>query len=70
VSEALATRERHAPPEARDSGRLFEAGGSSLEDLVLAAWEDLALHGRADCPVCRAELLGHQGCASCGSELS
>jgi hypothetical protein len=69
VSEALATRERAAPAEAH-SGRLFEAGGSSLEELILATWEDLALHGRADCPVCRAELLGPEGCASCGSELS
>jgi hypothetical protein len=70
VSGAVATEERTGSAEAGHSGRLFEAGGSSLEDLVLGAWEDLALHGRAECPVCRMELLTPEGCAHCGSELS
>jgi hypothetical protein len=70
VSGALATQEGHAPTETARAGRLFEAGGSSLEDLILAAWEEIALQGRAECPVCGSELLCAQGCASCGSELS
>jgi hypothetical protein len=68
VSGAVATKELAAP--AGHSERLFEAGGSSLEDLVLGAWEDLALHGRAECPVCRVEVLTAEGCARCGSHLS
>jgi hypothetical protein len=51
------------------SAQLFESSGSTLEDSILGAWEDLTLHGRADCPVCAGELeVG--GCNSCGSELS
>jgi hypothetical protein len=49
--------------------RLFEASGSTLEELILGAWEDLALRGRAECPVCGGEL-EPAGCEACGSELS
>lgn len=49
--------------------RLFEPAGSTLEDVVLGAWEDLAARGRARCPVCAGEL-EPAGCAGCGSELS
>ena len=51
------------------SARLFEPSGSTLEDIVLGAWEDLALHGRTECPVCAGEL-EVAGCETCGSELS
>ena len=51
------------------SARLFESSGSTLEDRILGAWEDLGLHGRTQCPVCAGEL-EVAGCNSCGSELS
>ncbi len=49
--------------------KLFEPAGSTLEDIVLGAWEDLAARGSAECIVCHAEL-GPAGCNTCGSELS
>ncbi len=49
--------------------RLFEPAGSTLEDVILGAWEDLALEGRAQCPVCH-EQLAPAGCSTCGSALS
>ena len=64
---AVATRKL-----ARSAGRLFEPhgfAGSTLEDIVLGAWEDLRLHGRAECPVCAGEL-EPSGCDTCGAELS
>jgi len=51
------------------SARLFEPSGSTLEDLILGAWEDLVAGSPAECPVCRGELRIH-GCRDCGSELS
>ena len=51
------------------SARLFEPSGSTLEDRILGAWEDLTAFGRAECPVCRGEL-ELSGCTRCGSELS
>lgn len=62
MSTALAT-------EATHSAQLFESSGSTLEDSILGAWEDLALHGRSECPVCAGELES-TGCKACGSELS
>lgn len=53
--------------------------GSTLEDLVLGAWEDLSSHRPAACPVCRGEMIARYGagpatvggrCLGCGSELS
>jgi DnaJ-class molecular chaperone len=60
---ALATETTHS------AQRLFESSGSTLEDIVLGAWEDLRLHGRAECPVCAGEL-EPTGCDTCGAELS
>ena len=57
------------PEMAHSTERLFEPAGSTLEDIVLGAWEDLAAHGRTECPVCHGEL-EPQGCSTCGSELS
>ena len=57
-------------PHKDSAGRLFEPPGSTLEDTILHAWEDLGLHGRAECPVCRGEVLTADGCASCGSHLT
>ncbi|HKG37191.1 MAG TPA: hypothetical protein VKA89_12210 [Solirubrobacterales bacterium] len=51
------------------SARLFEPSGSTLEDVILGAWEDLAAGSPAECPVCRGHLRIH-GCRDCGSELS
>jgi len=68
---AVATAEPPVAPRglARSAGRLFEPSGSTLEDRILGAWEDLDERGRAECPVCRGEL-EVAGCRSCGSELS
>lgn len=56
-------------PHKDSAARLFEPSGSTLEDIVLGAWEDLRLNGSAECPVCAGEL-GPSGCETCGSELS
>ena len=56
-------------PLARSAKRLFEPSGSTLEDMILGAWEDLEARGRAECPVCDGEL-GSSGCNRCGSQLS
>jgi hypothetical protein len=52
-----------------EAGRLFESPGSTLEDKILGAWEDLELKGRSVCPVCR-DPLEPGGCAGCGSQLT
>jgi len=72
---ALATREQ-AVAEQRQSAdgasRLFEPGGATLEDSILAVWEDLVAHGCAECPVCGRSMSpsADGGCPTCGSELS
>jgi DnaJ-class molecular chaperone len=58
------------PEMAHSTGRLFEPARSTLEDIVLGAWEDLAVRGRTECPVCHGEVLTALGCAQCGSHLS
>jgi hypothetical protein len=64
---ALALEQR--PQLQPTAPRLFEPAGSTLEDLVLSAWEDLAADGRAECPVCGGEM-SPPGCSDCGSQLS
>ena len=53
--------------------------GSTLEDLVLGAWEDLSSQRLAACPVCLGDMIARHGagpatvggrCQGCGSELS
>jgi len=67
---ATATEPLVAPRRlTRSVGRLFEPSGSTLEDRILGAWEDLDERGRTECPVCRGEL-EPAGCQSCGAELS
>jgi hypothetical protein len=65
------TTQRALAPE-RSAQRLFEprAGGVSLEDRILAAWEDLAGATSAECPVCAGRLQRQAGCEDCGSQLS
>jgi DnaJ-class molecular chaperone len=60
---AVATRVREPEPT------LFEPSRVTLEDLVLGVWEDLRLEGRAECPVCEAQMQAGS-CPHCGSELS
>jgi hypothetical protein len=50
--------------------RLFEPGGTSLEDVVLARWDCLAVDGHAPCLVCGGSISAAAGCDSCGAELS
>lgn len=52
------------------SERLFEPGGATLEDRISAAWDDLAVDGRTECPVCAQTMVFTDGCSGCGSELS
>jgi len=72
---ALATREQ-AVAEQRQSGqgasRLFEPGGATLEDSILAVWADLVGQECAECPVCGGPMStsADGGCPACGSELS
>lgn len=63
------------PPAAeRPAARLFEPhrpdGGVSLEERLLAVWEDLTRDGHAGCPVCGGRIHVASGCEACGSELS
>ena len=57
--------QRQAKPIA---GPHQERSAPTLEDVVLAAWEDLGLRGRAACPVCDG-WIEPSGCPSCGSLL-
>jgi DnaJ-class molecular chaperone len=65
---ALATQERPQTRQAEPQ-HLFEPAGSTLEDAILGAWEDLGLSGETDCPVC-GDSLHQDGCAGCGSQLT
>jgi hypothetical protein len=72
---AVATSERQVlvddpPAAARSAPRLFRPGETSLEDVVLGAWEGLARSGRAECPVCGGRIAREARCEDCGSELS
>ena len=70
---AVATSEpalAEPPPAEAPAPRLFEPGGSTLEDVVLGVWEDLIAEGRAECPVCGGLMSAASGCRSCGTELS
>jgi hypothetical protein len=75
---ALATREhsvaeRSEPGPASSAGahsRLFEPGGTTLEDVVLRVWADLIAEGRAECPVCAGSISADGDCPGCGSALS
>jgi hypothetical protein len=73
VSVAIATETAavvRRPQEEGSVQRLFKPSEVTLEDVVLGAWEALRRDGRADCPVCRVEVLTADGCATCGSHLS
>jgi hypothetical protein len=72
VAAAVATEPAltERPPTEAPASRLFEPGGSTLEDVVLDVWEDLATIGRAECPVCGGSMGRGAGCDSCGAELA
>ena len=72
---AVATREASlASPQAQaaepSAERLFEPKGPTLEDRIVAAWDELTQAGRVSCPVCAGEMSRTGGCESCGSELA
>lgn len=74
---AVATPRRRATAQRafasqRSARRLFEprAGEVSLEDQILAAWEDLAGASSAECVVCQGRMSMSTGCDDCGSQLS
>ena len=74
VMDAVRSHRRCRPRSTGAAGasssaqRLFEPAGSTLEDIVLGAWEDLAARGSTECLVCGGGL-GSTGCNTCGSEL-
>jgi hypothetical protein len=79
MTAAVATRRHPAvvtdpPATARPAPRLFEPqrpdGGVSLEERLLAVWEDLTHQGHAGCPVCGGRIGVASACEDCGSELS
>jgi hypothetical protein len=72
---AVATREPHVGRPESDSpeppaSRLFEPQGPTLEDAILATWEELRLSDRTRCPVCSGEMTRASGCSACGSDLN
>jgi hypothetical protein len=72
---AVATRDpdlrRHeADPARPPAQRLFEPQGPTLEDSILATWDELKRSDHATCPVCSGEMSRTSGCDSCGSELA
>jgi len=72
---AVATRDpRVRPPESGSAeppaARLFEPSGPTLEDAIVATWDELAAAGHATCPVCSGEMSRANGCETCGSELA
>ena len=69
---ATVTRDALAEPAstAAATERLFEPGGTSLEDFVLERWDRLVVDGRAACLVCGGWMSAAGGCESCGAELS
>ena len=69
MSVAVATAPSAAPVAPRAT-RLFEAGGDTLEDVMLRTWDELLGAAHAHCPVCAGEMTVAGGCADCGSELS
>ena len=71
---ATATRDRALPaPSAALDGsveRLFEPGGTTLEEIVVELWDRLVVEGQTVCPVCGGSMSAAGGCESCGAELS
>ena len=71
---AVATRRPRAQEPELDSAappaqRLFEPQGPTLEDSILAVWQELSNADHATCPVCSGQMTRAGGCASCGTEL-
>jgi hypothetical protein len=72
---AVATAQTSARDRASDiskppAPRLFEPQGPTLEDAIVATWDELAAAGHATCPVCSGEMSRIGGCESCGAELA
>jgi hypothetical protein len=70
---SVATREAPVAPgdaaTAPGAPRLFEPQGPTLEDRIVAAWDELTASGRVSCLICAGEMSRTGGCDSCGSEL-
>ena len=72
---AVATRESHARHRDGESAErpatgLFEPHGPTLEDAILATWDELVTADHATCPVCSGAMSRANGCEACGSELA
>jgi hypothetical protein len=71
---AVATAETRPPGRELDgegtpTPQLFDPARPTLEDRIVATWDELTAAGRTACPVCSGEMTSTRGCASCGSEL-
>jgi hypothetical protein len=71
----VATAETTTAVDERDRAkapapRLFDTPGPTLEDAIVATWEQLSADGHATCPVCAGELSRAGRCERCGSELA
>jgi hypothetical protein len=72
---AVATREPRVRSPEGDSAdpptrRLFEPQGPTLEEAILATWDELVSADHATCPVCSADMSRTSGCETCGSQLT
>jgi hypothetical protein len=72
---AVATGETRTGAPDRDRAevpapRLFDSPGPTLEDAIVATWDELTAAGHATCPVCSGEMSRAGGCERCGSELA
>ena len=64
----LARREAEAAEPS--TPRLFEPQGLTLEDRIVAAWDELSAAGHVTCPICSGQMSRTGGCEECGSELA
>jgi hypothetical protein len=71
---ALAIKQTGQADSGPRFGRLFDAGGRSLDATVEAAWRTLAVRGNARCLVCGETFVredhGGARCGSCGTTLT
>jgi hypothetical protein len=68
AGRAQASERNRERLEATARGR--GSGATTLEDIVLRAWEGLSARGLAECVVCGGRMRPLNGCGDCGAQLS